>query len=88
MPKTWTTPEQKKWLKARINGFIEAQKSGESGKWLTQTREAWFIQFPEIEHCFPGKVAPLTIEEKATYDDAVETRKAVSDCYKNLNLNV
>lgn len=47
MGKTWTTPEQKKWLEQRLSQYLEEQKRDRTSHFLLTVNEEWFKKFPE-----------------------------------------
>ncbi|KAJ8474938.1 hypothetical protein ONZ51_g6876 [Trametes cubensis] len=44
--KTWTTPEQREWLLARLPAFRESQAKKASGAWFSAIYEDWLTEFP------------------------------------------
>ncbi|KAF9553691.1 hypothetical protein CPC08DRAFT_727725 [Agrocybe pediades] len=81
MPKPWTTKEQLAWLNLRKNDYIEAQKTGRSTPFLTLLKEQWFVDFPALQECFPGKQpnAKLTEDEEKKLGNHIRKRKKQID---------
>lgn len=76
MGKSWTTDEQRAWLRARCSDFLKARLEGELEVFHRKLSRDWFEIWPERTVSNPPVV--LTPEEMDTVQHRIKTKKKVS----------
>ncbi|KAF8054681.1 hypothetical protein FPV67DRAFT_1682225 [Lyophyllum atratum] len=69
MPRRWTTDAQAAWLGDQLPGFLDAQKTGQTGRFELLTAEAWFKEWP-LDDTLEG-----TAKNKAVTDRKQQLRR-------------
>jgi hypothetical protein len=81
MPVTWTTDEQRDFLKAELPDFLAAQRQHRGPQFLKGLAERWFEKWPEQDVVFPDagetSPAPSTSEEEEKLTTTIVNRKKV-----------
>lgn len=82
MPATWSTKEQKAWLRDRIPQYLEAQRMSRVLRVIKTIHKEWMATWPERNIVCPPKVGepdlPLTPEQEEKVAAITKVRAAVS----------